>query len=91
MRFFFRAHRATTTSPDTHRYGTEADGSRNTIHAGGKLDIEVDDDGRPVAVWFRCLNLPFSVWLRASGEPAHINPAGMEILNIEYTETVEEA
>jgi len=60
-----------------------ADGTRNTIHDSGVLSIEVDDLGKPVAVWFRCLNLPFHTW-RVPGEPAHINPGDMRILNIEY-------
>ena len=66
------------------RYGSMEDGSRNTIHASGELNIEVDDDGHPVAVWFRCLNLPFTVWRRDIGQPCYFNPDDMLILNIEY-------
>lgn len=69
---------------DSHRYGTSKDGTRNTIHVSGALNVEVDDDGRPTAVWFRCLNLPFTVWHRDDGDPARINPENMTILNIEY-------
>jgi hypothetical protein len=34
-------------------------GHDGTIHKTRYLDVEVDDDGRVVAVWFRCLMLPF--------------------------------
>jgi len=69
-----------------HRYGSFPDGTRNTIHNSHVLSIEVDDDGKPTAVWFRCLNLPFHTWRRDSDEPVRINPGGMHILNIEYEE-----
>jgi hypothetical protein len=84
MRFLSRGHRATAGPANIHRYGTMADGSRNTIHASGALSIEVDDLGRPTAVWFRCLNLPFHTWHRGVGEAVHINPGAIRILNIEY-------
>ena len=89
MRIFSRGHRPDAGPADIHRYGTQADGSRNTIHASAVLNVEVDDDGRPTAVWFRCLNLPFTVWRRNADEPALINPSDMEILNIEYRRDVE--
>jgi hypothetical protein len=72
------------------RYGSMDGGSKTTIHASttihtsGELNIEVDDDGNPVAVWFRCLNLPFTVWRRDIGQPFYFNPDDMTILNIEY-------
>ena len=31
-----------------------------TIHGSSELDIETDDRGLVVAVWFRCQALPFS-------------------------------
>jgi hypothetical protein len=71
-------------SSDLHTYGSLANGSRNTIHDTERVDIEVDSLGRPVAVWFRCLNLPFTVWHRGPGEAIPCNPADMAILNIEY-------
>lgn len=86
MRFISRGHRASAPAADVHRYGSEADGSRNTIHGSTRLDIEVDELGRPVAVWFRCLNLPFRVWYLESGPAEHINPENMQLLNIEYKE-----
>lgn len=64
-------------------YGTADDGSRNTIHASEMLNIEVDDDGHPTAVWFRCLTLPFNVWRRESGDPAHCNP-NIRVMSIDY-------
>lgn len=85
MRFFSRGHRATAPAANVHRYGT-VDGEQRTIHASSIIDIEVDELGRPTAVWFRCLNLPFQVWQRESGPAEHINPEDMQILNIEYRE-----
>lgn len=42
---------------------TEAEGRRygdgNTIHRSPDLDVEVNPEGRVVAVWFRCQMLPF--------------------------------
>ena len=72
-----------------YRYGTVEDGSRNTIHASTELNIEVDDDGRPAAVWFRCLTLPFTVWRRDNGEPVYVNPDDMKIQLIEYEDSSE--
>lgn len=34
-------------------------GDNGTIHRTGHLDVEVDKDGKVVAVWFRCMMLPF--------------------------------
>jgi hypothetical protein len=34
-------------------------GHENTIHRSGHLDVEVDAKGQVVAVWYRCLALPF--------------------------------
>lgn len=82
MRFFSRGHRPDTPADTVHRYGTLADGSRNTIHASGLLDIEVNELGEVTAVWFRCLNLPFRVFHRES--TSWINPEDMTILNVEY-------
>jgi hypothetical protein len=39
--------------------GTRYYGSDMTIHSGGEVDVEVDSDGKVVAVWFRCQPLPF--------------------------------
>ena len=41
------------------RYGDTPDGDRNTIHASTDLNVEVDKHGIVVAVWFRCIALPF--------------------------------
>lgn len=86
MRFFSRGHRATAPASDIHRYGTDADGSRNTIHDTARIDIEVDAEGHPIALWFRCLNLPYRTWHRDSELAQNINPHDMEILSIEYRE-----
>jgi hypothetical protein len=82
IRFLSRGHDAHAGSENVHRYGTLADGSRNTIHASTKLDVEVNEQGEVTAVWFRCLNLPFRVFGREN--TAWINPEDMTILNIEY-------
>ncbi len=46
------------------RYGDE-----KTIHRTGVVNVEVDPDGVVVAVWFRCMPLPFDAhgasWERA--------------------------
>lgn len=34
-------------------------GNNRTIHGTNHLDVEVDKDGKVVAVWFRCMMLPF--------------------------------
>lgn len=39
--------------------GTRYYGSEGTIHQNESLDVEVDDNGVVVAVWFRCQPLPF--------------------------------
>ena len=85
MRFRSRGHKPPENDGRVHRYGT-VDGVQKSIHAGTRVDIEVDELGQPTAVWFRCLNLPFHVWHRRPGEAQHINPEGMSILNIEYEE-----
>ena len=38
----------------TRRYG-----GNDTIHQTGHVDVEQDSEGNVVAVWFRCLPLPF--------------------------------
>jgi hypothetical protein len=34
---------------------------RTTIHSTGTIDVQVSESGEVVAVWFRCLSLPFRV------------------------------
>ena len=34
-------------------------GDNRTIHGTKHLDIETDSKGKVVAVWFRCMTLPF--------------------------------
>ena len=38
----------------TFKYGGDG-----TIHKNGELDVSVDKNGKVVAVWFRCMMLPF--------------------------------
>lgn len=40
------------------RYGGRAE-KRNTIHATEHLDVETDETGAVISVWFRCQMLPF--------------------------------
>ena len=35
-------------------------GGDMTIHSGGEVNVELDDDGKVVSVWFRCQPLPFT-------------------------------
>jgi hypothetical protein len=34
-------------------------GHNKTIHGTKELSVEVDENGKVVAVWFRCMPLPF--------------------------------
>jgi hypothetical protein len=47
--------------------------SWNTIHSTGGIDVEIGENGEVLAVWFRCLNLPFTVYRqpRANFTPVH--------------------
>ena len=66
-------------------------GDGGTIHHTGQLDVDVDSSGRPTAIWYRCLTLPFQINKRRFGEPAVSNPRELSITGIEYrhpTETV---
>ena len=52
-------------------------GGNKTIHHTGTIDIQVDEDtGEVLAVWFRCLNLPFKVSSlpRREGDGYPVNP-----------------
>jgi hypothetical protein len=46
---------------DTHETGTGRLTRRNTIHGSGTIDIQTNSNGEILAVWFRCLTLPFRV------------------------------
>lgn len=39
--------------------GAQRYGDDGTIHRTGSISVEVDDLGNVVAVWFRCMALPF--------------------------------
>lgn len=41
-------------------------GDGGTIHGTTHLDVEVDPDGKVVAVWFRCQVLPYRVFHRTA-------------------------
>ncbi len=60
-------------------------GHDGTIHDNRYLDVEVDGDGRVVAVWFRCQMLPFvqaeAGEARASAMRA--SPALVDLLAVE--------
>lgn len=42
------------------KYGYQYYGGMGTIHSTRGLDVEVDQQGNVVAVWFRCSMLPFT-------------------------------
>jgi hypothetical protein len=44
-------------------------GGDDTWHQTGTVDVQLDEDGNVVAVWFRCRTLPFK-------QSTHIFPAG---------------
>lgn len=53
-----------------HRYGASG-----TIHQTGTIDVSVDPETKAVvAVWFRCLSLPFTVWEREYANGSIPNP-----------------
>jgi hypothetical protein len=43
---------------DQFPYG-DLDEVRTTIHGSHEVNVELDSNGRVVAVWFRCMILPF--------------------------------
>lgn len=60
-------------------------GDGGTIHGSGTIDIDVVG-GKVVAVWFRCMTLPFTVsGDRPSGPRTAIQPDG-RITGIEYVD-----
>lgn len=58
---------------------------RTTIHGSGTIDIQTDATGHVVAVWFRCLNLPFTVSEAGPGREEPIQPE-TQITAIEYVD-----
>lgn len=67
-----------------HHYG-----SGGTIHQTGTIDIQVNWKTREVkAVWFRCLNLPFTVSEVDPADPFQhvINPEEIAVEEITYAE-----
>lgn len=69
-------------------------GGQGTIHRTGTIDIQVNWKTREVkAVWFRCLNLPFTVSEVEPGDPAQyvINPDSVAIEEITYADLREES
>jgi len=65
-----------------HSYGRDG-----TIHRTGTIDIQLSSDGGEViAVWFRCLSLPFTVSKMPYSQPV-VNPdASIAIEEITYAE-----
>lgn len=63
-------------------------GGKGTIHQTSAIDVEVDQGGRVLAVWFRCMSLPFQVYLRKGIEQSIgvINPTGIAIEEITYVD-----
>lgn len=64
-----------------HRYGASG-----TIHQTGTIDIQVDaETGEVVAVWFRCLSLPFQVSKVSGRRPCNPDLAVEEITYVELS------
>lgn len=65
--------------------GVEDD--KNTIHDSRHFDVEVDDEGNVIAVWFRCLRIPFRVFNRNWVEGGYLNTVipgdAKEIISVE--------
>lgn len=58
---------------------------RTTIHGSGTIDVQVDEKtGEVVAVWFRCLTLPFRVSTAVSLVQAEQPP--ITVTAVEYLE-----
>jgi len=58
---------------------------RSTIHGSGTVDIQVSEEtGEVVAVWFRCLDLPFRVSTVKGQQPQ--DPSSISITAVEYLE-----
>lgn len=55
-REIFRQGRPTPAFLPRHKYG-----AGNTILQTDTIDVQVDSEGRVIAVWFRSLSLPFTV------------------------------
>jgi hypothetical protein len=73
----------------SHFYGTRS-GRSTSLHRTGTIDIQVNrDTGEVVAVWFRCLSLPFAVSKVGGTKPD--NPGNTVIQGIEYVVLPEEA
>ena len=59
-------------------------GDGGTIHSTGHLDVEVDDNGVVVAVWYRCLTLPFVQHKsRGFADNPHSRITGVEIFGLD--------
>jgi hypothetical protein len=60
-------------------------GAGSTIHQTGTIDVQLDaGTGEVVAVWFRCLSLPFTVGTVEAGRQV-IQP-GIAIESVTYAE-----
>lgn len=76
---------------DLHHYGdTFVAGEiaeRTTIHGSGTIDIQVDpNSGLVIGVWFRCLELPFTVSAVAA-PPTPAPTRDVTITAIDYLES----
>lgn len=60
-------------------------GGKGTIHRTGTVDIQQDEAGNVVAVWFRCMSLPFRCSSVDETEQT-INPMGIAIEEITYVD-----
>ena len=63
-------------------------GNKNTMHGSEEVNVELDEDGKVVAVWFRCLPLAFTQHVK--GEKRAVEMRAMTGAKITAVQTVEE-
>ena len=69
----------------TRFYGGQGE-ERNTIHATDYVDVETDQNGKVLAVWFRCSTLPFKQHLSDASLWEGSNPSLPRINGIVFEE-----
>jgi hypothetical protein len=60
-------------------------GGGGTIHRTGTIDVVLNKHGYPIAVWFRCLSLPFTVTQETTDDPV-LNPKDKYVEEITYVD-----
>ena len=63
-------------------------GNDNTIHRTEHVEVEVDDDGSVVAVWFRCIQLAFTQHQAGDSRAAEMRPVnGVKITAVQVSDS----